>query len=79
MIPNFSKKVEVMRTIEYELSPPEYGLCRSCLASNFLIIRTMFLRSVYFFYNSLILCTDEMAREQLYVAKKLLGTLFIGA
>jgi len=41
LMPNFSRKVEVIKTIEYELSPPEYGLCRLCLARSFFTIKTM--------------------------------------
>ena len=63
-MPNRSKKVDVMSTIEYELSPPEYGLCKLCLASSFFMISTMFLKSLYFFWSSMILWTEEMAREQ---------------
>ena len=61
--PNFSRNVDVMSTMEYELRPPEYGLCKLCLASNFLMMRTMFLRSLYLVCSSLILWTEVIASE----------------
>ena len=57
--------VEAIKTIEYEFRPPWYDLFRSYFWSNFLTIRTIFLKSLYLSVNSFILYTEEMAREAL--------------
>jgi hypothetical protein len=58
LMPSFSMKVEVIRTIEYELSPPWYDLLKSCFCSSFFTIITIDLKSLYFSCNSLILYID---------------------